>query len=136
MDKRIPELSQHITPSTAGIIWFTDEPLKYSSPGVYEFNYLLDGLLVKSLEENTEKPNHSNFFLGESFGIPFFIGHCVIQEKSDFKSVHTHFKLSESFIQENSTVFIYNKSKNTANINVLKELKSTYQKLEFKHLNI
>lgn len=136
MDKRIPDLSQYITPETAGIIWFTDGPLKYSTPGVYEFNYLLDGLLVKSMEENSEKINSSNYFLGDSFGLPFFIGHCVIEKKSDFDLIHNHFKLSESFIKENSTVYIYNKSQNTANINVLKELKSKYKMVEFKHLNI
>ena len=136
MDKRIPDLSQFITPETSGIIWFTDEPLDYSSPGVYEFNYLLDGLLVRSLEENTERTNKSNFFLGESFGIPFFIGHTVIKEKKDFQSIYDHFKISESFIKENSTIYIYNKSQNTANINVLKELKNKFNSIEFKHLNI
>lgn len=136
MDNSISILSQHITPTTAGIFWFTDTPLDYKSSGVYEFNYLLDGLVVKALEENVERNNKSNYFLGENFGNPFFIGHVVVENKSDFHTVYSHYQVAQSFIQENSTIYIYNKSKNTANINILKELKAKYPLVEFKNLNI
>jgi hypothetical protein len=45
MSLGIKHLSQNITPDTSGIIWLTDDPLDYKTPGVYEFNYLLDGML-------------------------------------------------------------------------------------------
>ena len=136
MYKAVTHLSHFITPQTCGIVWLTDESLDYESPGVYEFNYLLDGLLVKAIEENAERSEPSNFFLGENFGSPFFIGHVVVGNKNDLDVVQSHFKLAESFIQDNSIIYIFNRSKNTANINVLKELSKKHKNIEFKNLNI
>lgn len=136
MIKSITHLSDHITPQTAGIVWLTDEPLNYDSPGVYEFNYLLDGLLVKALDENESKAKNSNFFLGENFGSPLFIGHLVVKNKSDIDTLDDHFKLANSFIQETSTIYIFNKSQNTANLNVLEKLTKKYQPIKFKNLFI
>ena len=136
MYNSITHLSQFITPQTCGIIWFTDDDLGYNSPGVYELNYLLDGLLVKAIEENAQKKEVSNFFLGENFGVPFFVGHVVVKTKQDVDSIHNHFKLAESFIPDRATIYILNRSKNTANLNVQKVLTETYKHLEFKHLNI
>ena len=59
MSLGIKHLSQNITPDTSGIIWLTDDPLDYKTPGVYEFNYLLDGMLIKSITKNSNE-NHQN----------------------------------------------------------------------------
>lgn len=136
MYKAITHLSHFITPETSGIVWLTDEALNYESPGVYEFNYLLDGLLVKAIEENAERNEQRNFFLGENFGAPFFIGHVVVKDKSDIDVIQNHFKLANSFIKENSIIYIFNRSKNTANINILKVLSRQHKNIEFKNLNI
>lgn len=139
MNTGIEHLSQHITPNTSGIIWLTDESLDYKSPGVYEFNYLLDGMLIKSISQNSELKKEelkSNFFLGDNFGTPLFIGHTVVENKDDIKIMHNHFKVASSFIQKNTTIYIFNRSKNTANFNILKELTNKYKEYKFENLNI
>jgi len=139
MSLDIKHLSQHITPNTSGIIWLTDEPLDYKTPGIYEFNYLLDGMLIKGMSENIESKKRnekSNFFLGKNFGNPLFIGHIVVGEKDDVQIIHNHFKVAESFISKDSTIFIFNRAKNTANVNFLKDLGKKYKDYNFENLNI
>ena len=138
MSLGIKHLSQHITPETSGIIWLTDGDLDYQTPGVYEFNYLLDGMLIKTITKNAtnNESNKSNFFLGENFGTPLFIGHLKVTEKSDVKIMYDQMKIAISIIKENSTIYIFNRAKNTANINILKELTNKYKNYTFKNLNI
>lgn len=133
----IEHLSQHINPETSGIIWLTDELLDFNSPGAYEINYLLNGILTKSLANVQHEDKHTNnFFLGENFGKPFFIAHAVINQKPDLENLDNTMTLAKPFIQENSQIYILNRSKNTANINVLKELNKKYKNISFSHLNI
>lgn len=133
----IEHLSQHINPETRGIIWLTDELLDFNSPGAYEINYLLNGILTKSLADSNHEDKHrNNFYLGENFGKPFFVAHAVIKEKSDLNQLDDTINLATPFIQEKSQVYILNRSKNTANVNVLKELSKKYSNISFSHLNI
>jgi len=133
----IERLSQLVFPETSGIIWLTDTPLAFDSPGSYEMNYLLDGILVKSLAQQENRSDEANsFFLGENFGRPFFVGHAVIAEKKDFQKAKSLLETASPFLSEGSQVYILNKSKNTANINVLKELASSRPGVNFEHLNI
>lgn len=136
MKSNIKFLSQNITSKTKGIIWLTDEDINYSSPGFYEFNYLLDGILLKSFEHHQDKTQKQNFFLGESFGSPLFIGHICYQDKSDLKTVENHFQLANSFLTENDLILVFNKSLNTAKVNILKDLSAKYSQFEFKLLNL
>ena len=135
MSKGIKHLSQNITPETAGILWLTDDEINFESPGVYEFNYLLDGILLKSLDQEEEK-SKSNFYLSENFGETIFIGHTVVKERADLTQMHSQIVLAKPMIKENSTIYIFNKSKNTANVNLLKELSSRYKEYKFENLNI
>ncbi len=139
MNLDIKHLSGHITPTTAGIIWLTDKQLNFQSPGIYEFNYLLNGILLKTISQQKEehkKPARFNFFLAENFGNPFFIGHIIVEDKDDLKKINKHFEAANSFLKEGATIYIYNKSQNTANTNVLKELSKKYPQYEFENLNI
>lgn len=136
-DSGIEHLSQLINPNTCGILWLTDEPLGYDSPGAYEVNYLLDGILTKTLEQaNDSQVSPSNFFLGENFGKPFFVGQNVIKDKKDFTKVFDTLNVASPFITEGAQVYILNKSKNTANLNVLKELKSKNKHIDFEILAV
>lgn len=142
MNLGIKHLSKNITPETVGIIWLTDESLNYQSPGIYEFNYLLDGIVFKSLDNKLEKIKEennklkTNFFLGENFGTPLFIGHVVVEGKEDIKKMYDHIKISENFLKDDSKIYIYNRSKNTANQNILKILSEKYNQIIFENLNI
>ena len=136
MNLGIKHLSNNITPHTAGILWLTDEELNYKTPGVFEFNYLLNGILIKSLENQTQPLQKNHFFLGDNFGKPLFIGHAVIKTKDDIKNIYEHIKISKDFINEDSQVYIFNKSQNTANLNVLKLLSEKYKNIMFENLNI
>lgn len=137
MNLGIKHLSKSITPNTTGILWLTDEPLSFKTTGVYEFNYLLNGILIESLSDSAQKNSpRQNFFLGENFDSKFFIGHLVISEKKDISSMYQLIKLADNLINEHSQIFIYNRSKNTANINILKELSQKYPAIVFENLNI
>lgn len=138
MKTGIEHLSHLVSPKTSGVIWLTDDYLGPSLIGLYELNYLLNGLLTKTLSSNVEEQvSKSNFFLAENFGNPFFVGHSVITNKDDLKNMFKHIELSTPlFEQGNIEVFIYNRSKNTANYNVLKELSNKFKEINFKNLNI
>ncbi|MAX66855.1 MAG: hypothetical protein QF441_07030 [Bacteriovoracaceae bacterium] len=135
MDLGIKHLSNAITPQSSGILWLTDEKLTYKTLGVYEFNYLLDGILIKNIA-NTTNDSKSNFFLGESFGNPFFIGHTIIQTKEDIANCFNHVEIAAKFIPSDSTIYIFNRAKNTAHTNILKELEKKFNVFQFKNLNI
>jgi hypothetical protein len=135
MSLGIKHLSQSITPDTCGIIWLSDESLNYQSPGFYEFNYLLNGILAKNLD-NLNSKSDSSLFMGESFGAPFFIGHCVISSKDKVQNMYKLFQVAKSALKDGHKIFIFNRSKNTANINVLKELSKKYNQYQFENLNI
>lgn len=135
MSSEIKEISKVIGHNAAGIIWLTDDELKIDSKGVYEFNYLLDGLLIKYLKD-IDKSKKSNFFLGKSFGKPFFIGHTIIEKDQNINDMFTHLEIGKHHFGENPEIFILNKSQNTGHKNVLKELKNKYPKIQFKHLLI
>lgn len=132
---KIKDLSRNIDVKTAGILWFTDAKLDYKSPGFYELNYLLNGALNKNfaIENNEHK---SNFYLGDNFGSPFFVGHLIVETKNDFNDLDNQLKLAKPFLNERNHIYLFNKSKNSANYNILKELTAKYPSLIFEHLNI
>ena len=139
MNTEIEHLSKNISPNTAGIIWLTDSYLDFKSPGVYEFNYLLDGILLEQIALNKEMDHNEkkvNFFLGNSFGSPLFVSHTVIESKDDLESMYKGLTTASPIIKEGAHIHIFNKSKNTANINVLKELSQRYKEYKFLNLNI
>ncbi len=131
----LEHFSNSIPVNTGGIIWLTDDPLNLSTPGLYEFNYLLDGMILKSIQYS-QTPKNSHFFLGESFGEPIFIGHIQVGSKDDLKKLNEHLIIAKSTIKTKNTVFIFNKSKNTANINLLKEFRKLYPDYHFEILNL
>jgi hypothetical protein len=133
----IDHLSELITPKTAGIIWLTDSPLNSTLTGVYEFNYLTNGLLTKSIQNTENQDKRSNYFLTESFGFPLFLSHQVIDKVEDLKSVYNQLDISKSLVSEDrKLIYLLNKSLNSKNINVLKELIKRYAHLKFEHLNL
>jgi hypothetical protein len=135
----IEHLSKNLSADTFGIVWLTDSTLNYDTPGVYEFNYLLDGILLKRIAQNETLPveqRKSNFFLGQSFGKPIFISHVLVEHKNDLKLSFNHLDTALPLIEEGSKIQIFNRSKNTANLNVLKEFTNKYKQLRFEILNI
>jgi hypothetical protein len=138
MNNGIEHLSHLVSPTTSGIVWLTDEYLTPSLVGLYELNYLVNGLLVKSISSNKSDIDvKSNFFLAENFGNPFFLAHSVIKEKKDRENMFNQIKLvTPLFDHQEMHIYIFNRSKNTANYNVLKELSTKHTDLTFENLNI
>lgn len=138
----IDHLSHLVSPTTSGIIWLTDDNLSTTLPGVYELNYLMNGLLTKSIAVKEQKAeSNSNFFLADNFGNPFFLGHTVVSSRDDLKNMHKHIELAKPLFNNNQNenqieVYIFNRSKNTANVNILKELSHKYREIKFENLNI
>ena len=103
MKTGIEHLSHLVSPKTSGIIWLTDDFLGPSLVGLYELNYLLDGLLTKTLSSDQEKSeSKSNFFLAENFGNPFFVGHSVISNKDDLKNLTFSKEITENDLAKKS----------------------------------
>jgi hypothetical protein len=69
MSDLINNISPQISPESAGIIWVTDEKLSLSTPGLYEINYLFNGLIVKSIINRKDAAvAKDNYFISENFG--------------------------------------------------------------------
>ncbi len=139
MNLGIKHLSENIQASTAGVLWLTDDFLSLKSQGLYEFNYLLNGVLIENLNITSEQKisqKKQSFFLGTNFENPFFIGHVVIEEKEGIGAMHNHLLLAQTILKQNSEIFIFNRSKNTAGVNLLKELTTKYPQIKFLNLNI
>ena len=79
----------------------------------------------------------SNYFLTESFGSPLFLSHQVIDKADDLKSVYNQLEISKPLLNEQrNLIYLFNKSLNSKNINVLKELIKRYAHLKFEHLTL
>lgn len=139
MSLGVKHLSQNIQANTAGILWLTDDYLSLKSKGLYEFNYLLNGVVIENLkitlEQKIEQKKQS-FFLGSNFENPFFIGHTVIENKKDINSLYNHLEVAKDILSHDSEIFVFNRSQNTAGINLLKELMAKYPATKFANLNI
>lgn len=70
MEKNLREI---ITPEYLGIIWVTHNSLNSRPPHYDNIDYFFDGLLTKTVNQPTD--HKTAFFLGKSFGKPFFLAH-------------------------------------------------------------
>ena len=129
-------VSKQIGPNARGIIWLTQELLSYDSPGAYEINYLLDGILAPLLDPHEREDKHANnFFLGESFGRPFFVVHSVVQEPRDFGKILETLELAKTCLDENSQVYLLNASNRVDTAKALDELRKTHEQVDFQAYN-
>jgi hypothetical protein len=129
-------LSKMITPNCSGIIWLTDKELDFEMSGVYEFNYLLNGLLTKSIANEEETNEKGHLFLAENFGRPFFISHNVISDKNDLANVQKHLEVASPLFSETAEVFVFNKSNKASNKNIVKDLSKKFKNIQFENLEI
>ena len=72
-------IKDYISPQTLGILWLSDRSLLEFSDYFYELDYLLDGLLTNYHHQiaKDRKTTDKNFFVSQSFGGPFFLGHLI-----------------------------------------------------------
>jgi hypothetical protein len=123
MLEKIGSISTQIKPNTLGIIWSTTNDLTLNSQGLYEFNYLLDGIITKSLIELPAQK--TSFFLGKNFGNLFFI----LQNNKENK-IEDSFDILDSMLsQSEGEVFIY-----PPQDDLVKKLKKKYPAIEFNNL--
>lgn len=128
-DSSIAYLSSAVTPNCSGIIWLTKDELNFMTPGVYEFNYLLNGQVTKSI---SNKSQNGHLFMAQSFGRPFFVSHNLINSKNDFEKVYQHLNVASNILPDNTTVLIFNQTDH----NIEKQLSNKYQQVNFKYLNL
>ncbi|MDA8791885.1 hypothetical protein N9N67_01495 [Bacteriovoracaceae bacterium] len=82
---------------TRGIVWITQEPINFSTPFLYEINYLLDNLFLKSLRDpDKAKKNKSNLLWAKCFGQDFFVSHLVQDPKNMLNSLNIHLNIAAS----------------------------------------
>lgn len=129
--EEVQKISNLISPGCNGIIWITEGKIDLSHPYIYELNYLLDGLLLKRLAEDNNSEDHNHFFLSESFGEPFFIGHIDSKENL-LKIISSHLDISMPYLENGGLVYLLNQS--SGNKNLIKELQKKYKNIDFKDL--
>lgn len=140
MNVNIEKISKLVTPDTSGIIWITDDFLNDKSKGVYEFNYLTNGLLTRSIQSQKDSPSEVNFFISESFGSSFFLAH-ISQVKAltkDFlKKIYNQVEIAKPLLQKTDCiVYVYNKSTSTKTLSLLNELSKRYSNVNFVELEL
>ncbi len=72
------DLVRAVTPLTRGIIWLRSAPLKSTDETYRSVDYLLDGLLTSSLNENAP----AGLLIGKNFNRNFY----VLRTGADFSS--------------------------------------------------
>ena len=87
-------------------------------------------------KSEAKQKSKSNFFLGENFGNPFFISHAVIENNNDVNIYKKHFKIARPLFRNEMEIFLLNRSKNTANIKVLKQIREANKNFKVEYLNI
>jgi hypothetical protein len=130
----IEKLSRLISSETSGIIWLTDEALNNDLDGIYEFNYLTNGLLTKSIQNHQDKKDIYNFFITKNFDSPFFLSHIssAPDQKHNLRKICNQLEVAKPIIKESGCiVYVYNKSAKTDGIKLLKELSKRYTELKF-----
>jgi hypothetical protein len=135
MTDTIDRISQKVSFDTYGIIWLTDTPLELDTQGVYEVNYLFNGLLVQALENHSQKKK-SNFFISQSFGHPFFLSHATSDIQNLNKVIVEHINLVSDSIKENSTVYFIDLTQSNKSNDLIQNLSKKYPKLVFDHLSL
>ena len=141
MSLSIERLSKIITPDTSGIIWITDSPLTTQLNGVNEFNYLTNGLLVKSIQEQKESNRSNHFFITDSFGSPFFVSHLSknkdLKPKDLYQKVYNQVEIAKPILsKDDCIIYVYNKSTSTDGLDLLKELSKRYNNIKFNELSL
>lgn len=135
-ENNLEHLFDAIKPECSGIIWITDEALNYKLSGVYEFNYLLNGLLGQSISRENYSPSNGNhFFLSQNFGKTFFISHWSDLNDNSLKEVKLQFKNIESSLPKPSEIFVYSTSQKIKEEQIIKNLTQTFTDYTFKKLN-
>lgn len=135
MNSSIEHLSQAITPECAGIIWLTNKKLDYSMSGVYEFNYLLDGLLTKSIASSEQSPG-PNLFIAQNFGNSFFLGHSIVTNLNELDVIKKHLTVVNSMIDENKTVLFYNDVEAFSAEEIQSNLSKKFNHIRFSELRL
>lgn len=124
-----------VKPHTRGIIWATKEALELETAGVYEINYLLNGLLIQSLESGLSHPE-KNLFLSQNFGSPFFIGHVTLKNQNQLDSLYNHLNIVKDQLSENSEILFLCESDDKEVTNLYENLTKKFSEFKFHLKNI
>ena len=95
MKTKIPELQDKIGMDVLGVIWITEKSL-IDRPFLFDsLDYFVDGLLTNYYQKKNKakkilQNNEKNFFVTQSFGSFFFLGHAVtvLDENNSFGKMH------------------------------------------------
>jgi hypothetical protein len=136
MTELINSLSQKISPNVAGIIWLTDKKITLETKGLYELNYLFNGLLIKSIINREDSNNKDFFFISTSFGKNFFLSQITLTENDPLKSLEQHLSLMESSVTDKDKIFIFTDSNEDMAQNYQKKISKKYQAIEFEVLKL
>lgn len=120
------EKKYNITPfvkvHTAGIIWLTEQALTYDTKGVYEINYLLNGLLIQSLASGLSHPE-KNLYLSENFGSSFFVLHNSGQS---LDSLYNNLSLVENTLSNNKEILLVAEKRSEDMIKIINQVSKKY----------
>lgn len=93
-----------------GIVWVTEGPLETSPELFKDMDYLMDGVLTKFINSDSFAPSQKNFFIGKSFGQPFYLIQLEANLQKLNEEAKSLVKISIKEGDERKKMMILNKS--------------------------
>lgn len=125
------DILSQINHDCLGVVWVTEKPLQDRPEHFKEMDYLMDGVLTKFINSESFASSQKNFFIGKSFGMPFYL----VQLEANLQKLNDEAKnlmqLSIKDQDERKKVVILNNS----SAKVDKELSKSFADLSFVQLN-
>jgi hypothetical protein len=110
-------LSGQITPLTKGILWLGPD-ISQGSSHYREIDYLLDGLLTASLQDNRDF--FGKLIVGENFGSPFYV---MIVKHPKEAELHSFLQLIKKDLMAESNIVVIDENASLETVKpLLKEL--------------
>lgn len=135
-------LQDRLTPDILGVFWATQESLIEKPTPFAALDYFLDGLLTSfhhqkmdpsyRVSEVHKKNYGKNFFITESFGEPFFVGHISVSSEKLNDNIHDLITMAKSIAPEKKSILVVDNSTKK----ILAYLRKKYPTFKFTSLNL
>lgn len=130
MTNTLYSITPLVKPQTSGIIWMTKNVLTRETLGVYEINYLLNGLLIQSLESGLSQQD-KNLYFSENFGNHFFIGHINASAGSTLESIYNFFDMVKDQLENHSEILFLCEEQNKESVKIFETLEKKFHDYQF-----
>ena len=117
-----------ISPEFCGILWLTNGPIGEELVYFKEIDYLLNGLLIQFFFNANGSGHHpKSFFIGESFGKSFSVGHIDISTEMPSEQIKSLLQFFEQREEDNKVLILQENSDQTS----LAKIQKFFPQFEF-----